>query len=57
MPQGYYSDKPFELVPEKYYPIKWLEILGEIYHPLMLKYQKHIKFGLPDALKKKNINK
>lgn len=48
---GYYSDKPFDLVPENSYPIRWLEILGEIFHPLMLKHNKHIKFGLPDAVK------
>ena len=35
------------------YPLRWLEILGEIYHPLMLKYNDHIKFGLPDANKSK----
>lgn len=34
------------------YPIRWLEILGEIFHPLMIKYNQHIKFGLPDAFKK-----
>lgn len=50
---GYYSDKPFSLVPDNSYPIRWLEILGEIYHPLMLKYTTHIKFGLPDANKSK----
>ena len=53
LPGGYYSDKPFDLVPEKSYPIRWLEILGELFHPLMLKYNEHIKFGLPDALKTK----
>lgn len=37
---------------ENNYPIRWLEILGEISHPLMLTYNDHIKFGLPDALKK-----
>jgi mannosyltransferase OCH1-like enzyme len=52
-PGGYYSDKPFDLVPNNSYPLRWLEILGEIYHPLMLKYTMHIKFGLPDALKTK----
>ncbi len=50
---GYYSDKPFDLVPENSYPIRWLEILGEIYHPLMLTYTNFIKFGLPDANKSK----
>lgn len=50
---GYYSDKPFNLVPENSYPIRWLEILGEIYHPLMVKYLDHIKLGLPDAVKTK----
>lgn len=34
------------------YPLRWLEIMGEIFHPLMLKYNKHIKYGFPDALKK-----
>mgnify|MGYP001600885643 CR=1 FL=1 len=53
MSGGYYSDKPFDLVPENAYPIRWLEILGEIFHPLMLKYTDHIKFGLPDAVKSK----
>ena len=50
---GYYSDEPFELVPNNSYPIRWLEILGEIYHPLMLKYTGYIKFELPDANKSK----
>ena len=53
---GYYSDKPFDLVPEKSYPIRWLELLGELFHPLMLKYNEHIKFGLPDAVKSKKYN-
>ena len=52
LPGGYYFDKPFDLVPEKSYPIRWLEILGELFHPLMLKYNEHIKFGLPDANKR-----
>ena len=50
---GYYSDKPFDLVPKNSYPIRWLEILGEIFHPLMLKFTNHIKFGLPAADKSK----
>ena len=53
LPKGYYYNKPFDLVPEESYPIRWLEILGELFHPLMLKYNEHIKFGLPDALKKR----
>ena len=52
LPEGYYADKPFDLVPNNSYPIRWLEILGEIFHPLMLKYNDHIKFGLLDAFKK-----
>ena len=50
---GYYSDKPFSPAEENNYPLRWLEVMGEIFHPLMLKYGDHIKFGLPDALKKK----
>ena len=51
IPSGYYSDKPYALVPANAYPIRWLEILGEIYHPLMLTYKNHIKYGLSDARK------
>ena len=51
--KGYYYDNPFNPAPENGYPLRWLEILGEIFHPLMLKYTEHIKFGLPDALKKR----
>lgn len=39
--------------PPDSYPLRWLEILGELYHPLMLKYNKYIKFGIPDAINKK----
>ena len=49
---GYYADRPFDFIntpPKNSYPLRWLEIMGEIFHPLMLKYTKHIKFGLPDA--------
>ena len=53
LPGGYYADKPFDFAPPNSYPLRWLEILGEIFHPLMLKYNKHIKFGIPDALKKR----
>lgn len=51
--EGYYFENPFLMVPKNSYPLRWLQILGEIYHPLMLNYTKHIKFGLPDALKNK----
>lgn len=53
LPGGYYADKPFDLAPNKSYPLRWLEVAGEHFHPLMLKYSQHIKFGLPDALKKR----
>lgn len=52
-PGGYYSENPFSMADPNIYPIRWLELLGEIFHPLMLKYTDHIKFGLPDALKKR----
>lgn len=52
-PGGYYSDNPYSLVPDNSYPLRWLEVMGEIFHPLMLKYTEHIKFGLPDANKRK----
>lgn len=51
-PAGYYSDTPFRpTVPEGQYPLRWLQLMGEISHPLMLKYHRHIKFGLasPDG--------
>jgi mannosyltransferase OCH1-like enzyme len=35
-----------------HYPLRWLQLMGEIFHPLLLAYTDHIKFGLPDALKK-----
>jgi len=50
---GYYFENPFDIVKENSYPLRWLEILGEIFHPLMFKYNKHIKFGLKDAIAKK----
>lgn len=53
-PAGYYSENPFNDVPDQSYPIRWLEILGELYHPLMLKYGNNIQYGLPDAIKTKN---
>ena len=34
------------------YPLRWLELMGEISHTLMLKYNSHILFGLPDILYK-----
>ena len=53
---GYYHENPFQMVEENNYPLRWLEILGEIYHPLMLQYTIHIKYGLPDAIKKKRYS-
>ena len=29
------------------YPIRWAELHGEAFHPLQIKYQGHIKTGLP----------
>ena len=29
------------------YPLRWAEVHGEAFHPLQIKYQKHIKQGLP----------
>jgi hypothetical protein len=53
IPRGYYDDKPFDMAPPNSYPLRWLEILGEIFHPLMLKYNKHLVFDLPDAAPKR----
>jgi hypothetical protein len=53
---GYYHENAFQMAEENNYPIRWLEILGEIYHPLMLQYTIHIKYGLPDAIKKKRYS-
>jgi hypothetical protein len=50
---GYYHENPFQMAEEKNYPLRWLEIMGEISHPLMLEFTDHIKYGLPDAIKKK----
>jgi hypothetical protein len=49
---GYYSNKPSSLTEENNYPLRWLELMGEIFHTLMLKYNKHIKYGLKDGSKK-----
>ena len=54
--EGYYHENPFQMAEENNYPLRWLEILGEIYHPLMLEYTSHIKYGLPDAIKKKKYS-
>jgi len=53
---GYYHENPFQMAEENIYPLRWLEILGEIYHPLMLEFMDHIKYGLPDAIKKKKYS-
>jgi hypothetical protein len=50
---GYYYNNPFQMAEENNYPLRWLELMGEISHPLMLEFTEHIKFGLPDAIKKK----
>jgi hypothetical protein len=50
---GYYHENPFQMAEENNYPLRWLEIMGEISHPLMLEFTDHIKYGLPDAIKKK----
>ena len=50
---GYYHEDPFQMAEENNYPLRWLEVMGEISHPLMLQYTEHIKYGLPDAIKKK----
>jgi hypothetical protein len=50
-PGGYYAQTPFDNAPPNSYPLRWLEMMGEISHFLMLTYQSHIKFGLPDAEK------
>jgi hypothetical protein len=50
---GYYYNNPFQMAEENNYPLRWLELMGEISHPLMLEFTEHIKYGLPDALKKK----
>ena len=53
---GYYHENPFQMVEENNYPLRWLEILGEIFHPLMLEFTEHIKYGIPDAIKKKKYS-
>jgi hypothetical protein len=50
-PGGYYANNPFDNANIDSYPLRWLEMMGEFSHLLMLKYQSHIKFGLPDAEK------
>lgn len=50
---GYYHENPFQMAEENNYPLRWLEIMGEISHPLMLEFIYNIKYGLPDAIKKK----
>lgn len=52
-PGGYYSTTPFDEALENDYPLRWLEMMGEHFHNLMIKYNDKIKFGLPDAVKKK----
>jgi hypothetical protein len=53
---GYYHENPFQMAEENNYPLRWLEILGEIFHPLMLEFTDNIKYGLPDAIKKKKYS-
>ena len=53
---GYYHENPFQMAEENNYPLRWLEIMGEISHPLMLEFTDHIKYGLPDAIKKKKYS-
>jgi hypothetical protein len=53
---GYYHENPFQMAEENNYPLRWLEIMGEISHPLMLEFTDHIKYGLPDAIKKKRYS-
>jgi len=53
---GYYHENPFQMAEENNYPLRWLEIMGEISHPLMLEITDHIKYGLPDAIKKKRYS-
>jgi hypothetical protein len=53
---GYYNENPFQIAEENNYPLRWLEIMGEISHPLMLKFTENIKYGLPDAIKKKRYS-
>jgi hypothetical protein len=50
---GYYYKNPFQMAEENNYPLRWLQLMGEISHPLMLEFTEHIKYGLPDAIKKK----
>lgn len=40
-------------IPSDSYPLRYLEVMGELFHPLMLKYNKHIKFGIADIINKK----
>jgi hypothetical protein len=49
---GYYHENSFQMAEENNYPLRWLEILGEIFHTLMFEITDHIKYGLPDAIKK-----
>jgi hypothetical protein len=53
---GYYHENPFQMAEENNYPLRWLEIMGEISHPLMLVVIDHIKYGLPDAIKRKKYS-
>ena len=53
---GYYHENPFQMAEENNYPLRWLEVMGEISHPLMLEFLDHIKYGLPDAIKKKRYS-
>ena len=53
---GYYHKNPFQMAEEYIYPLRWLEVMGEISHPLMLEFTEHIKYGLPDAIKKKRYS-
>jgi len=53
---GYYHENPFQMAEENNYPLRWLEIMGEISHHLMLEHTIHIKYGLPDAIKKKRYS-
>jgi hypothetical protein len=53
---GYYHENPFQMAEENKYPLRWLEIMGEISHPLMLDITDYIKYGLPDAIKKKKYS-
>jgi hypothetical protein len=53
---GYYHENPYQMAEDNNYPLRWLEIMGEISHPLMLEITDHIKYDLPDAIKKKKYS-